>query len=638
MGKIDMNSNFSEKKYNELLEEIYIKFPSFQKVGGRAIKYGLDNMLFLDKNFNFPSQCFGSVHIAGTNGKGSVSSMIASALMSMGLRVGLYTSPHLIDFRERIKINGKMVPKRWVFKFLLENRNLFEKVGASFFEITTMMAFCYFAQKEVDIAVIECGLGGRLDSTNIIEPMVSVITNIGLDHCEYLGKTLNEIAIEKGGIIKKGVPVVVGERLTNEPFESIAKKVGAPIYFAQDFKLLNKRENAKEKGTLKVIEDKERVELLVKDIDKESLKATAHKERVELLVKEIVQKSSKLKMDLIGDYQEKNRLTAATALSVLYNSSSFQRIANKNVTNAIREMGKDDKCKNGVKQKGENQEDKQVHGKQKGGQENKQERYKREDYREEKIGEQIAEGIANAAKKTNLLGRWQTISEKPLIICDIGHNQHGLKVSMPQVKRVYEDILKGATKSLVKDKISFQQRESHKDIIKRNSHDNILIDDQKAIQENTQRTTQDNNQTVSQENTQRATQDNNQTVSQENTQAATPKLYMVFGVMKDKDIAAEIPLLPKDANYLWVNVLSQRAMPAYELSEIMMKGGIKGRIISSKMEEAERNDIEENRAGNIENTLNELLRSCNKRDFIFIGGSSYVVAEALRYFKKVKIL
>ncbi|MCG8698678.1 MAG: bifunctional folylpolyglutamate synthase/dihydrofolate synthase, partial [Bacteroidales bacterium] len=198
--------------YQEALKYLYNALPMYQRIGAAAYKADLTNSHELDKHFNFPHRQFRSIHIAGTNGKGSVSHMLASVYQEAGYKVGLYTSPHLLDFRERVKINGEMVSEEFVATFVNENMRYFEDLKPSFFEITVFMAFCYFAKEKVDIAIIETGLGGRLDSTNVITPMISVITNIGLDHTQFLGNTLENIAKEKAGIIKKSVPVIIGEK------------------------------------------------------------------------------------------------------------------------------------------------------------------------------------------------------------------------------------------------------------------------------------------------------------------------------------------------------------------------------------------------------------------------------------------
>ena len=224
----------TQQEYQQEIEFIFNRFPSYQTAGKVAYKPGIESMLALDAMLGHPHRRFRSIHVAGTNGKGSTSHMIAAALQK-NYRVGLYTSPHLVDFRERIKVDGEMVPQEFVYGFLKEYRERFVEIGASFFEITTALAFAYFASQEVDVAVIECGLGGRLDSTNIITPELSIITNIGLYHCEHLGFSLEEIAGEKAGIIKSGVPVVIGERgEVGDVFSKKAQEVGAPIFFAED--------------------------------------------------------------------------------------------------------------------------------------------------------------------------------------------------------------------------------------------------------------------------------------------------------------------------------------------------------------------------------------------------------------------
>ena len=222
--------------YRETLEYLYSQLPMYQRIGKAAYKADLATTIALDRYFNHPHRSFKSIHVAGTNGKGSVSHMLASVLQESGYKTGLYTSPHLKDFRERIKINGKPVERDFVIDFTGRHRAIFKKMSPSFFEMTVAMAFDYFAKEEVDIAVIEAGMGGRLDSTNIITPLVSVITNIGLDHTEFLGNSLHQIAREKAGIIKPGVPVVIGERQqeTAAVFTETARRLNAGISFSQD--------------------------------------------------------------------------------------------------------------------------------------------------------------------------------------------------------------------------------------------------------------------------------------------------------------------------------------------------------------------------------------------------------------------
>ena len=222
--------------YQQTVEYLFNATPVFEKVGASAYKEGLFNSEELDRHFHHPHRHFKTIHIAGTNGKGSCSHTIASILQTDGYKVGLYTSPHLVDFRERIRVNGEPISEDYVVRFVEEERSFFEPLHPSFFELTTAMAFKYFADMEVDIAVIEVGLGGRLDCTNIITPILSVITNISFDHTQFLGNTLAKIAGEKAGIIKPNVPVVIGENhLETRPvFTQKAEQLSSPITFAED--------------------------------------------------------------------------------------------------------------------------------------------------------------------------------------------------------------------------------------------------------------------------------------------------------------------------------------------------------------------------------------------------------------------
>lgn len=222
--------------YQETLNYLYNSTPVFEHVGAVAYKEGLQNTLALDKHFNHPHTNFKTIHIAGTNGKGSCSHSLASILQEAGYKVGLYTSPHLVDFRERIRVNGQCISKERVVKFVEDERKFFEPLHPSFFELTTALAFKYFDEQKVDIAIIEVGLGGRLDCTNIISPILSIITNISFDHTQFLGDTLAKIAAEKAGIIKKGVPVIIGEanEETSPVFQSKANEVNSVIVFAED--------------------------------------------------------------------------------------------------------------------------------------------------------------------------------------------------------------------------------------------------------------------------------------------------------------------------------------------------------------------------------------------------------------------
>lgn len=254
--------------YDETIEYLFNSTPLFQNVGKAAYKEGLANTLVLDEYFGHPHTQFKTIHVGGTNGKGSTSHSLASVLQSAGYKVGLFTSPHLKDFRERIRINGEMISEKYVVDFVEQHRSFFEPLYPSFFELTTAMAFKYFADEKVDVAVIEVGLGGRLDCTNIITPILSIITNISFDHVNLLGNTLEKIASEKAGIIKHGVPVVIGETTskTRTVFETKANEVGTQIVFAEE--------------------------------------------------KEIPE----IPFELGGDYQQKNLRTIMTALSILRNA------------------------------------------------------------------------------------------------------------------------------------------------------------------------------------------------------------------------------------------------------------------------------------------------------------------------------
>ena len=222
--------------YQETLDYLYNSVPMFQRIGGAAYKEGLDNTQTLDEHFGHPHRQFRTIHVAGTNGKGSVSHTLAAVLQSAGYKTGLYTSPHLVDFRERIRINGKPISQEYVMDFVERERGFFEPLHPSFFELATAMAFRYFADEQVDVAVIEVGLGGRLDCTNIISPDLCIITNISFDHVQFLGDTLAKIASEKAGIIKPGIPVVIGETTpeTKPVFMAKAEEVKAPIFLAEE--------------------------------------------------------------------------------------------------------------------------------------------------------------------------------------------------------------------------------------------------------------------------------------------------------------------------------------------------------------------------------------------------------------------
>ena len=231
--------------YQASIDYLYSRLPLFSRIGAAAIKNDLHNTLEICNFLDNPQNKFKTIHVAGTNGKGSTSHMLAAIFQEAGYKTGLYTSPHLYDFRERIKINGEMCSEDFVVSFTNKIKPLIEKIEPSFFEITVGMAFDYFAQEKCDIAIIETGLGGRLDSTNVITPILSLITNIGWDHMNLLGNTLEQIATEKAGIIKEGVPVIISERIfeTTKVFEQKANDLHAPIYFSEDFLNLTNFEN-----------------------------------------------------------------------------------------------------------------------------------------------------------------------------------------------------------------------------------------------------------------------------------------------------------------------------------------------------------------------------------------------------------
>ena len=222
--------------YKETCEYLFNQLPMFERQGATGYKEGLENTMAFDEHFGHPHRSYLCIHVAGTNGKGSVSHTLAAILQECGYRIGLYTSPHLVDFRERIRVNGIPLSEEYVTDFVNRERDFIDSLHPSFFEVTTAMAFKYFQDRNIDIAIVEVGLGGRLDCTNIIKPIVSIITNISFDHTQFLGDTLAKIAAEKAGIIKQGVPVVIGEanEETRPVFEQYARKMEAPIVFAQD--------------------------------------------------------------------------------------------------------------------------------------------------------------------------------------------------------------------------------------------------------------------------------------------------------------------------------------------------------------------------------------------------------------------
>jgi dihydrofolate synthase / folylpolyglutamate synthase len=333
--------------YQEVLEYLFDHLPYYQRTGPVAYKGSLDNTIALDRLFTHPHKKFRSIHVAGTNGKGSVSHMMAAILQQAGYKTGLYTSPHLKDFRERIRVNGEMVPETFVTGFVQRflEMNKTEQLEPSFFELTVLMAFDYFASEKVDVAVVEVGLGGRLDSTNIITPELSIITNISLDHTVLLGDSLGKIALEKAGIIKPSVPVIIGEThpQTSVIFEGIAKANRTAICFAD--KLL-------------------RADYAMISTDRKQLFNIKTKDGILF---------ENLKMDLIGKYQSKNICTLLAAIL------EMQKMGWKITETDIRK------------------------------------------------------GLEDVTGSTGLAGRWQTIGTNPVVICDIAHNEGGIREIVSQL-------------------------------------------------------------------------------------------------------------------------------------------------------------------------------------------------------------
>lgn len=296
--------------YSEVLDFLFSQLPMYQRTGGAAYKADLSTTIQLDEYFNHPHYNFKTIHVAGTNGKGSVSHMLASVLQKTGYKTGLYTSPHLVDFRERIKINGNMIPENEVIEFVKNHQDIITDLKPSFFEMSVAMAFDYFAKEKIDIAVVEVGMGGRLDSTNIISPLMSIITNIGFDHTAFLGDTLEKIASEKAGIIKENTPVIIGKTQseTKPVFISTAKSKNAEIVFADEFLNCNY-------STL-TLDNKQSFNIYNDDI---------------LLFEN-------LKTDLLGIYQKENIITVLTSLLKL-NLNIKQRDIYNGILNAAKNTG-----------------------------------------------------------------------------------------------------------------------------------------------------------------------------------------------------------------------------------------------------------------------------------------------------------
>ena len=352
-----MEARYTEEQYQSMLQDLFRRFPSFQQAGTAAYKPGIENMLVFDQLTGHPHRKFKVIHVAGTNGKGSVSSMLTSVLSASGLKTGLFTSPHILDFRERARIvqgdSLEYISKDFIWDFCEHWHDTFDHLDLSLFEISTMMAFEWFASEGVEVAVIETGLGGRFDSTNIVTPVLSVITNIGLDHCNILGDTLPEIAFEKAGIIKPCVPVAVGES-DPEIDPVFERKV-----------LYTNLPEPKFMGS--------RTEIMSLLTFADKVAPTMWDKHEEILSR----------MDLQGACQRHNLRTVLAALDVL-------------------EVPFDRAC--------------------------------------------VADAIERTAARTDFHGRWERIMEDPMVICDIGHNEHGLKLNM---KRLSDMLAAGECGSLV---------------------------------------------------------------------------------------------------------------------------------------------------------------------------------------------
>ena len=428
--------------YSQTLEFLFSSMPVFEREGATAYKPGLERITAFCRHLGNPQRNFFTVHVAGTNGKGSVSHIMAAVLQQAGYRTGLFTSPHLRDFRERIRVDGEMIPKQKVVNFVDKHREKMTELGLSFFEMTAALAFDYFAQSEVEVAVIETGLGGRLDATNVILPIESVITNIGLEHTALLGNTLQEIAAEKAGIIKKSIPVVLGEanNAYNDVFERVAAANKTQVTYAEREFSCEKQELRGDKQHFRIIR---RRDGHVLDFD----------------------------LDLLGEYQRHNILTALVALDLLHEQTplTISRRA-------------------------------------------------------------FVDGAASAAQTTSLLGRWQTLGEHPHVICDTGHNAHGLAY------------------------VTHQMNGSH----------------------------------------------------------AGGRLYCVMGFSNDKNLDAIFGLLPRDAHYLFTQAATHRACLTEDLAARGAAAGLDCETVATVTEAVAR-----------------ARALAAPEDTIFIGGSTFVVAEVI---------
>ena len=357
-------------RYQETIDYLYTRLPMFSRIGAAAIKPNLDNTIAICKFLGHPEKKIKTIHIAGTNGKGSTSHMLASIFQEAGYKTGLYTSPHLYDFRERIKVNGQMCSQDFVIDFTNKIKPCIEKIEPSFFEITVGMAFDYFVQEKVDIAIIETGLGGRLDSTNVIEPELSIITNIGFDHMALLGNTLEAIASEKAGIIKNATPVVIGalDPATKKVFEDKAKKENAPIYFAENFIEFKSFQNNWQNALFEF-----------------------NQPLIHLLDAPIFPKNFTIECDLPAKYQAKN-LKAVLVAAQLLSTMGWKLTASK-----------------------------------------------------------VMKALSQVKKNNGLMGRWECIQDRPRVILDVAHNEHGVHALLEQLASLQYHQLHIVT-GMVKDK------------------------------------------------------------------------------------------------------------------------------------------------------------------------------------------
>ena len=364
--------------YSETLDYLFNSLPMYHRIGQAAYKADITNTVSLMQHLGHPERRFRSIHVAGTNGKGSVSHMLASILMQAGYKVGLYTSPHLVDFRERIRINGAMIPQEEVTRFVELHKDYMQSLQLSFFEMTVGLAFDYFAAQQVDVAVVEVGMGGRLDSTNVITPDLSIITNIGFDHTQFLGNTLPLIAGEKAGIIKPSVPVVIGETHpeTRPVFEQKAAEMGAPIYFADDrYRIIAQPEPPSlQSSDLRFTVEKLKVESGKLKVEKNTSAAALNVTGDTPAQFSIL--NSQFTCPLSGSYQLKNLATLFQALELL-----------PTVGYAL-------------------------------------------------SPDNIRSGIARVVQDTGLHGRWEKMDEHPLTICETAHNADGVRAMLQKLGEI----------------------------------------------------------------------------------------------------------------------------------------------------------------------------------------------------------